>query len=136
VQEPGLTERERAELERLRVEVAALRSQAQPGGAQPGRPAAGAGTRRRWRTIVASLLIVVACVLAPLSVVAVWTRNQVTDTNRYVATVSPLASDPAIQAAIADQITAQVFRYIDVQGLTTEAVDALVARGLRPASRR
>jgi hypothetical protein len=132
VQEPGLTERERAELERLRVEVAALRSQAQPGGAQPGRPAAGAGTRRRWRTIVASLLIVVACVLAPLSVVAVWTRNQVTDTDRYVATVSPLASDPAIQAAIADQITAQVFRYIDVQGLTTEAVDALVARGLRP----
>jgi hypothetical protein len=29
---------------------------------------------------------VVACVLAPLSVVAVWTRNQVTDTD-YLATV-------------------------------------------------
>jgi hypothetical protein len=132
VQEPGLTEHERAELERLRAEVATLRSQVQPGGAQPGRPAAPAVTRRRWRTVVASLLIVVACVLAPLSVVAVWTRNQVTDTDRYVATVSPLASDPAIQAAIADQITAQVFRYIDVQGLTTQAVQALAAQGLRP----
>jgi hypothetical protein len=78
---------------------------------------------------VAVLLIVVGCVLAPLSVVAVWTRNQVTNTDRYVQTVSPLASDPAIQNAIADQITAQVFTYIDVRGLTTQAVQALTERG-------
>jgi hypothetical protein len=70
--------------------------------------------------------------LAPLSVVAIWTRNQVTNTDRYVATVTPLASDPAIQAAITDQITAQVFNYIDIQGLTTQAVDALAGQGLRP----
>jgi hypothetical protein len=132
-EDTALGEEERRELERLRAEVATLRSRVQGGGAQPGRPAAPAVTRRRWRTIVAGLLIVVACALAPLSVVAVWTRNQVTDTDRYVATVSPLASDPAIQAAIADQITAQVFRYIDVQGLTTQAVQALTAQGLRPA---
>jgi bifunctional pyridoxal-dependent enzyme with beta-cystathionase and maltose regulon repressor activities len=50
-----------------------------------------------------------------------------------VATVSPLASDPAIQQAIADQITAQVFTYLDVQGLTTQAAEALSERGgLRP----
>jgi hypothetical protein len=90
--------------------------------------------RRRWRTIVATLLIVVACVLAPLSVAAIWTRNQVTNTDRYVATVAPLADDPAIQAAITDQITTQVFTYIDVQGLTNQAVDALAERGgLSPA---
>jgi hypothetical protein len=77
-------------------------------------------------------MIVVACVLAPLSVVAIWTRNQVTNTDRYVATVTPLADDPAIQNAIADQITAQVFNYIDVQGLTNQAVDALAERGLTP----
>ncbi|HTE68145.1 MAG TPA: hypothetical protein VK942_05210 [Actinomycetes bacterium] len=81
---------------------------------------------------MATLLIVVACVLAPLSVVAIWTRNQVTNTDRYVATVTPLASDPAIQNAIADQITAQVFTYIDIKGLTTQAVDALAGRGLSP----
>jgi hypothetical protein len=124
---------ERAELERLRAEVATLRSQVGEGAAGDGRPAAvGRGARRRWRTIVAALLIVLACVLAPLSVVAIWTRNQVTNTDRYIATVSPLASDPAIQNAIADQITAQVFTYIDVQGLTTQAVEALSERGLSP----
>jgi hypothetical protein len=134
---PSLSADERAELERLRAENAALRAQvgrdgaaAEAAGRPPGRrPAAG----QRWRAVLATLLIVVGCVLAPLSAVAVWTRNQVTDTDRYVATVSPLASDPAIQQAIADQITAQVFTYIDVQGLTTQAVQALTERGgLRP----
>jgi hypothetical protein len=125
--EARLSEQERVELERLRAEVATLRSQVR----QPAGPAARAA-RQRWRTIVATLLIVVGCVLAPLGVAAVWTRNQVTNTDRYVATVSPLARDPAIQAAIADQITTQVFTYIDVKGLTTQAVQALTARGGLP----
>ena len=88
--------------------------------------------RQRWRTILAVLLIVVGCVLAPLAGVAVWARNQVTNTDRYVRTVAPLASDPAIQQAVADQITTQIFAYLDVRGLTNQAVDALAARGLRP----
>jgi hypothetical protein len=137
---PTLTAEERAELERLRAENAALRAQVRQEGAagtdtKPTEPIPGAGRvgRQRWRSIVATLMIVVACVLAPLSVVAIWTRNQVTNTDRYVATVAPLADDPAIQNAIADQITAQVFTYIDVQGLTNQAVDALAERGLTPA---
>ena len=129
---PTLTAEERAELERLRAENAALRAQVSKEGAAgtdtepiPGARRVG---RQRWRSIVATLMIVVACVLAPLSVVAIWTRNQVTNTDRYVATVTPLASDPAVQQAITDQITAQVFTYIDIQALTTQAVDALSAR--------
>jgi hypothetical protein len=119
-----LSEQERVELERLRAEVASLRAQVR----QAGRPSA-PERRQRWRTIVATLLIVLACVLAPLSVAAIWTRNQVTNTDRYVATVSPLARDPAIQQAITDQITNQVFTYIDVKGLTTQAVQAVSSRG-------
>src|SRR5829696_1557314 len=119
---PGLSEDERAELERLRAEVAALRGQTRP-------PAAIASAKRqRWRAVVATLLIVLGCVLAPLAGVAVWARNQVTNTDRYVATVTPLASDPAIQQAVTDQITAQVFTYIDIQALTTQVADALAAR--------
>jgi transposase InsO family protein len=123
-----LSDQERSELERLRAEVASLRAQVRQGGGDR----VPAARRRQWRTLVATLLIVVACVLAPLSMVAVWTRNQVTNTDRYVATVSPLARDPAIQAAIADQITSQVFTYIDVRGLTTQAVTALTERGTLP----
>ncbi|HEX5880073.1 MAG TPA: hypothetical protein VF468_17430 [Actinomycetota bacterium] len=134
-EDPTLTAEERAELERLRAENVALRAQVREQAATADTvpvPAAGRAARQRWRTIVATLLIVVGCVLAPLSVAAVWTRNQVTNTDRYVATVTPLANDPAIQNAVADQITAQVFNYIDVQGLTNQAVDALAERGLTP----
>jgi hypothetical protein len=129
---PALTAEERAELERLRAENAALRARmAQEGAAgtdtEP-TPGARRVGRQRWRSIVATLMIVVACVLAPLSVVAIWTRNQVTNTDRYVATITPLASDPAVQQAITDQITAQVFTYIDIQALTTQVADALSTR--------
>jgi hypothetical protein len=86
-QDPGLTGEERAELERLRAEVARLRAAA-PVGA-PERPPARPPGSGRWRAVMAGLLVAVGCVLVPLSAVAVWTRNQVTDTNRYVATVSP-----------------------------------------------
>jgi hypothetical protein len=122
---PDLTSGERAELERLRTEVTTLRASA-------GEDVATARqrVRQRWRTVVATLLIVVACLLAPLSLVAVWAKNQVGSTDRYVATVSPLAEDPAIQRAITDKITAQVFTYIDVKGLTNQAIDALASRGL------
>ena len=128
---PELREDERAELERLRAEVAALRAQqGQPAvsGGEGAAGGAGRAGRQRWRTLVAVVLIVLGCVLAPLAGVAVWARNQVTNTDRYVATVTPLAADPAVQQAITDQITAQVFTYIDIQALTTQAVDALSAR--------
>ena len=72
------------------------------------------------------------CILAPLSVVAVWTKNLVTDTDRYMATVAPLADDPAIQNAVADKITVQIFTHLDVVGITNQAVDALAERGLPP----
>jgi hypothetical protein len=130
----GLTDDERAELERLRAELVTLRAQARQ--AETAAPADGGITaraaRQRWRTVVATVLIVLGCVLAPLAGVAVWARNQVTNTDRYIATVAPLASDPAIQNAVADQITAQVFTYLDVRGLTTQAVGALAQRGNLP----
>jgi hypothetical protein len=137
---PSLTNEERAELERLRGEVTTLRSQVtsqlRPAAEAVEGGGAGAGRirRQRWRAPVAVVLIVVACLLAPLSVVAVWTRNLVTNTDRYVQTVAPLAKNPGIQNAVADQITAQIFTQVDVTGLTTQAADALDTRGLPRAA--
>jgi hypothetical protein len=131
---PAPSEEEGTEVERLRAEVASLRSRLrQQNQRGEGRVAtAERAGRQRWRTVLASLLIVLACVLAPLSVVAVWTKNQVTNTDRYVRTMAPLASEPAIQSALTDRITTAVFASVDVKGLYNQAVDVLAKQGLRP----
>jgi hypothetical protein len=111
---------ERAELERLRSEVSNLRAQA-------------AARRRRrigWRGPVATLLIVLGCVLAPVSVLSVWTANQVSDTSRYVANVAPLASNPAIQRALTDKITTEITTHINVVAFTNRAANALARHNL------
>jgi hypothetical protein len=61
--------------------------------------------RIRWRTPVHWIALVLAALLAILSVVAVWTRNQVLDTDRYVETVAPLAREPSIQDVLIDRLT-------------------------------
>ncbi len=131
---PAASDHDGAEVERLRAEVASLRSRLGQRNQRGEGPVAqtGQATRQWWRTVLASLLIVLACVLAPLSAVAVWTKNQVTNTDRYLRTMAPLASEPAIQRALADRITAKIFATIDVKGLTDQAVDALAEQGLPP----
>ena len=102
-----------------------------PGQAESRRPPQKPRRRGRgWRTPVAVLLIVVGCVLAPLSVVAVWTANQVSDTRRYVANVEPLIKDPAIQNALTDKLTSEIVTRINVKGLTDQAAAALAQKGL------
>jgi hypothetical protein len=75
------------------------------------------------------LLIVGGCVLAPVSVLAVWTANQVSDTGRYVANVAPLIKDPAIQNALTDKLTTEIVTRINVKGLTDQAAAELSQKG-------
>ncbi|MCU0295241.1 MAG: hypothetical protein MUD05_04210 [Candidatus Nanopelagicales bacterium] len=113
-QEPG-----QAQIQELQDQVADLQHQLQSADSAP-KP------KGHWvRTFWSTVLIVVACILAPLSVVSVWARGEVTDTSRYVETVAPLAENPAIQDAVAARITAEIFKYVDVESLTTEAVAAI-----------
>jgi len=71
------------------------------------------------------ILLALACVLAPLAVASSWAGTQLSDTDAYVQTVAPLADDPAVQAAIATEFTNTIFENLDVQGLTTDALNAL-----------
>lgn len=71
-------------------------------------------------------------VLVPLSVLAIWTNNQVSDTERFVATVSPIVEDPSVQTALADRITAEVLARVDIRQIVDETVNALAAQGLPP----
>jgi hypothetical protein len=113
------TQSEQDELERLRAEVSELRGRA---AAAPQRPA-GRPTLRggRWRAPVSALCIVLACILAPVSVAGVWAANQVSNTDRYVANVTPLIHDPSIQAALSAKITHQITSRLDVPALLSQA---------------
>lgn len=109
-----LDDDERAELERLREEIRALREPP---------------SRRGWRPAAAAVSVVLGCLLAPVALTAVWLHNQVADTDRFTDTVRPLVHDPSVRAALTDRVTATVFTYVDVRGAADQAVDAL---GLPP----
>ena len=83
---------------------------------------------------MAAILIVAGCVLAPVSVLAVWAANEVSNTGRYVATVEPLIHDPAIQNALTDKITTQITAELNVTGYAGQAGAALADRGLPKVS--
>ncbi len=57
------------------------------------------------RAGVVVLLVVFGTVLVTLSVPAVWGRKLVVNTDRYVETVTPLGTDPGIQAAVVVLVT-------------------------------
>ena len=75
------------------------------------------------RSTASAVLIIVAIVLAPLSVLSVWASNQISDTDRYVATVAPIADDPAVQAALTDEITTAIMEKLQVEDVTTQLLD-------------
>ncbi|WP_052314249.1 hypothetical protein [Nocardia thailandica] len=106
---------ERAELERLRAKENAR--------------------GHRWRWAGVALLLLLTGVLALGSVAARYVHSQVYDTDRYVATIGPLASDPAIRAELADKLTRAVTDRVDIEELTAEAIEALSEDSPRLAER-
>ncbi|WP_326651281.1 hypothetical protein [Streptomyces sp. NBC_01750] len=78
---------------------------------------------------MSALLIVLVAVLTPLSALAVWVDQEIGDTDNYVATMEPLASDSRVQNAVAVRISDEVRKRTDagpfqegVQSLVREAV--------------
>jgi hypothetical protein len=121
VENSGLSQDERAELERLRAQTAELKSQ-------------GNGTTRRrhfsWRTPVSIVLIVLGCILTPVAALGIWAGNEVSNTGRWVATVEPLIHDPAIQNALTDKITNEITSRLNLTGTINQASAQLNDKGL------
>ena len=86
--------------------------------------AAKTSSRHRLRSFFSALLIFLAWLLAPLSVVAAWSAGIVGDTDRYVSTVAPLATNPDIQASIANRVTQAIMTNLDIASLVQEAAPA------------
>ncbi|AOR30825.1 hypothetical protein BFF78_06955 [Streptomyces fodineus] len=87
---------------------------------------------RRLRHAGASVLLVLTLLLAPLAVVAVWVHDTVADTDRYVQTVAPLASEPAVQNALVNHLTDRVVAQVDVQAVTASLTKLLADNGAPP----
>ena len=131
-QPAGPASPEQEEILRLRAEVARLQQERDTARKAPPRPAVRhTGLARR---IVAIVLVVITGLLAFATVPALYLRSEVIDTDRYVATVAPLASDPAIQAEIADKVTQQITDAVDFQTITRDALNELAKTAPRVAA--
>lgn len=75
------------------------------------------------RTVVA-VLVVLFAILIPVTLTATWAHQTVLNTDRYVATVTPIAADPAVTAALSRQITNQLYLTLDPQAQIANALPA------------
>ena len=74
------------------------------------------------RRISAWVLIVLASILIPVSVLSVWAINTVTNTDKYVETMAPLARNPVIVNGLATRATDALFSTHVVQNKVSHAL--------------
>jgi hypothetical protein len=103
---PGDTDS--AELARLRDEVSQLRARLDT---RSRRSAALGGLRR----VTAAVLVALTAFLLAAGVVGLWAARTALDTDRWVATVTPLPRNPQVAAAVSQYATTQVFEVVDVE---------------------
>src|ERR1700685_4512734 len=74
------------------------------------------------RRISAWVLVVLASILIPVSVISVWAIRTVTNTDQYVETMAPLARNPVIIQGLATRATDALFSTQIVQNKVTQAL--------------
>ena len=77
---------------------------------------------RRTRTVISWILIVLASLLIPISVMSAWAIRTVTNTDQYVATMAPLARNQVIVDHLADRATDALFSSKTVQNKVEEVL--------------
>lgn len=98
----------------------------------------GSGTapsaRRRfsWRAFGSALIIVVAAVLVPVSIVGAWARAELVDETRFVETFAPLAADPGVQSAVTEASVELIDDLADVDATTNALFDGIEGLGVPP----
>lgn len=115
-----------ARIAALEAENARLREAAPPASTLEG--------RARWRAWVSAICIVLASILVPVSVVTAWARVQLVDEDSFVATLAPLASDPAVQSMIVDETMDAITAQVDFAGLTSNVIDGVASLDIPPAA--
>jgi hypothetical protein len=83
---------------------------------------------RRTRGVITWVLIVLASLLIPISVMSAWAIRTVTNTDQYVATMAPLARNPVIIDHLARRATDELFSSHVVQ----DKVESLLPAKAKP----
>lgn len=72
------------------------------------------GVPHRLRSVLSAVLTALACLLLPFGALSAWAAYGLADTGRYVTTMAPLAENPYVQEAIADNVGAGIVHAVDV----------------------
>ncbi|MEU5720134.1 hypothetical protein AB0G71_31060 [Streptomyces sp. NPDC020403] len=80
--------------------------------------------------VLSAVLLVLLAVLVPVSALSAWVDLELDDPDRYLAAVSPLASDADVQRTVATLITDEAMKNIDV-GPFQDTVEEFLGRTAR-----
>jgi len=72
------------------------------------------------RGLTAWVIVIIAALLFPIALTAYWGQRTLTDTERYIATVAPLAQDPTVKLAIGDKVTTVLVTQIAAKDRVSE----------------
>jgi hypothetical protein len=113
-------ERLRREVEQLERDNAIPRSSIQPAAF--------------LRSLGAVVFITLGAILAPSAIVASWAATEITDTDRFLASLAPLSHDPQVREFVADSVAQAIENNVDIDGFTAEAFSGISANLEPPAS--
>ena len=77
---------------------------------------------RSWLSAIALIL---AVALTPAAIVTHWATSEVTNTQRFVSTLSPLAKNPAVQETIITEVTGIIEKQVDIKEVTSSLFEGL-----------
>lgn len=81
-----------------------------------------AAWRARGRRSALSFLLVLGCGLVAATLIALFVRATVLNTDRYVETMAPIAASANVQQAVADKLDTAITSRVDFDGLMAQAL--------------
>jgi hypothetical protein len=81
--------------------------------------------RRRARQVLAGVLVVLTSLCIVAATMGIWAQRTLSDTDRFVALVAPLADDPAVTNPLAARLSEEVFLALGVEARIQEALSSI-----------
>ena len=120
------TESVEARLARIEAENDSLRADL-ASSSEVGKPRRSSG-----RMFAAIVLILIGALLSPTALIIAWAKAELTNTDRFVAMLAPLAQKPEIQGLLVDKITTVIDDKVDIEGTTSDLFEGLAKLDLPP----